>query len=451
VKKSLLIVLILLLGSTITFAQQGIADLTVTITQNVNIRSAPSADAERLGTVERGTAFRLDGRNESGEWVRGITQRGTVGWIINGPTGLSLSEIIGIRIITVDTPFVLAPPQGAAPAQPAPEAEEPPEAEPGVEQTNPAPVASTAPVRGFSYGAHIAGFEDGAMNLMAASGMTWVKKQVRWSDGQSADGWADTINTAHAYGFRILLGVVGYKEDIYKDGYFDRYADFVAQLANLGADAIEVWNEPNIDHEWPAGRINAGDYTELLRRSYTAIKRANPNVLVISGAPAPTGAEAAFPGRVVNDNNYLAGMARAGAGNYMDCVGVHYNEGILPPTARSGDPRGNSGYYTRYLPAMIDVYSGAFGGRIPLCFTELGYLTPEGYPPLSPGFAWAQGTTLAQQAAWVDGAMNYAARRGVRLVIIWNMNFRNYGADPMAGYALIRPDGTCPACNALAN
>jgi len=46
--------------------------------------------------------------------------------------------------------------------------------------------------------------------------------------------------------------------------------------------------------------------------------------------------------------------------------------------------------------------------------------------------------------------MGMARRDGrVRLVIIWNVNFTQFGADPMAGYAIIRPDGSCPACVAL--
>jgi hypothetical protein len=96
------------------------------------------------------------------------------------------------------------------------------------------------------------------------------------------------------------------------------------------------------------------------------------------------------------------------------------------------------------------VYYGAFGGRRPLCFTELGYLSPEGYGPLSPHFAWAQNVTVAQQAAWLRQALDMARRSGrVRVVIIWNVDFTNYGADPMAGYAMIRPGGGCPACEAL--
>jgi hypothetical protein len=39
----------------------------------------------------------------------------------------------------------------------------------------------------------------------------------------------------------------------------------------------------------------------------------------------------------------------------------------------------------------------------------------------------------------------------VKLLIVWNIDFTNYGDDPMAGYALIRPSGACPACEALAN
>ena len=68
-------------------------------------------------------------------------------------------------------------------------------------------------------------------------------------------------------------------------------------------------------------------------------------------------------------------MAAAGAASYMDCVGIHYNEGILPPTATSGDPRGNSGHYTRYFPTMVNLYASVFPNK-PLCFTEIGYLTP---------------------------------------------------------------------------
>jgi hypothetical protein len=149
---------------------------------------------------------------------------------------------------------------------------------------------------------------------------------------------------------------------------------------------------------------------------------------------------------VVNDDRFLRDMAAAGAANFMDCLGVHYNEGILPPTATSGDPRGNGSYYTRYYPSMVSVYSGIFPNK-PLCFTELGYLTREGFGPLPPGFEWAADTSLTEQAEWLAGAVSLARNSGrVRLMIIWNVDFTSYGADPQAGFAIIRPDGQCPAC-----
>ena len=50
--------------------------------------------------------------------------------------------------------------------------------------------------------------------------------------------------------------------------------------------AIEVWNEMNLDREWPQGQINPATYVQMLAKSYTAIKAANASVMVISGAPS---------------------------------------------------------------------------------------------------------------------------------------------------------------------
>jgi len=61
--------------------------------------------------------------------------------------------------------------------------------------------------------------------------------------------------------------------------YYQTYAGFVSELARAGADAIEVWNEPNIDREWPTGQVNGANYTQLLAVAYNAIKSANPNTL----------------------------------------------------------------------------------------------------------------------------------------------------------------------------
>jgi hypothetical protein len=189
----------------------------------------------------------------------------------------------------------------------------------------------------------------------------------------------------------------------------------------------------------------------MLAPAYQAIKGANSRIMVISGAPAPTGAfGGGCPAAGCDDAAYVAGMAAAGAANYMDCIGIHYNEGIISPNQTSGDPRGNSSHYTRYFWGMVNAYYNAFGGSRQLCFTELGYLSPEGYGGLPGGFSWAGNVTVAQQAQWLAEATSLAADSGkVRMLIVWNVDSKTWGNDPQAGYAIIRKDGSCPACGTL--
>lgn len=316
----------------------------------------------------------------------------------------------------------------------------------------PAPVAGSAAVGGFEVGGHVLELSGNTSALMRRAGMTWVKKQLRYTLGSDPGVAAGLIQSARANGFKILLGIVGSPSEMGSfDSYIQSYASFVGGVAAQGADAIEVWNEPNIDREWPAGSINGANYTRLLAASYNAIKSANPAVLVVSGAPAPTGffGSAGCGSGGCNDDAFMAQMAAAGAASYMDCIGLHYNEGIIPPSQNSGDPRG--GYPTYFFSSMLARGYNPFGGK-PVCFTELGYLSPEGYDtPLPGSFGWAANTSVAEHSAWLAEAATIAAQSGrVRLLIVWNVEFPFYTAtDPMGGYAMLRPNGSCPACDTL--
>ena len=287
-----------------------------------------------------------------------------------------------------------------------------------------------------------------AVGAMRAAGMTWMKIQARF-DWRSPPDMAQEINSAHANGFKILVGTVGNPNELGQGGqsYVEAYTDWLARIAGQGAEAIEVWNEPNLDREWPRGQISGADYARMLAAAWHKIKAVNGATMVISAAPAPTGVSDR-PDQVMPDNRWLREMVAGGGLDYLDCVGAHYNEGIVPPSQTSGDPRGDN-YYTRYFYGMLNGYISIT--RRPICFTELGYLTAEGYPALSDYFAWADNVTVRQQAAWLAEAAALSSRSGqVRLFIVWNVDFTHYGADPQAGYAILRPDGSCPACDALA-
>lgn len=416
---------------------------------DANIRSGPGTEWRILGVAKPNTTIALDGQAFGGSWVRGITSTGITGWMFRANLAISEGEAAALPPVYIETPFTLS-----APAQNGAIGGVPATTTTTGETTTTGPVTvvnSSSPVTGFNFGAHVSGMSGQTIDWMRVAGMNWVKRQVKWYPGNDPAGLRGMIDEAHNAGFRLLVSVVGEPGRVTEPGYFDQYAAYVGGVAAQGMDAIEVWNEPNIDREWASGAIGGANYTELLKRAYQAIKAANPNTMVVSGAPSPTGFFGGCSPAGCDDKPFIEQMYAAGAANYMDCLGVHYNEGILPPSASSGDPRGNPLHYTRYYPTMVNTYLTAFRSTRKLCFTELGYLSGEGFPGLPAGFLWASETSVAEQAAWIDQVVSTAANSGrVTLLIIWNMDFTGWGDDPQGGFALIRPGGDCPACRALA-
>lgn len=329
----------------------------------------------------------------------------------------------------------------------------PPTTPPGTPRPpTPTPVPSEPIAGDFELGGHVFSFQHDT--LMRSAEMTWVKRQVIWNQGDSANSVQGLINEARDKGFKILLSIKGNPSQIAPNPtqYYQQFAEYLGNVAAMGPEAIEVWNEQNIDREWPSGQISPQAYTQMLALAYNAIKARDNEVLVISGAPAPTGF---FGGACTtagcDDKPFIQGMKNAGAGSFMDCLGIHYNEGVLSPDATSGDPRGNPNHYTRYYSTMVNTYRTIFPNE-PLCFTELGYLSREGYGPLPDNYAWAANVTVQDQAAWLARAAALARDSDfVRLLIVWNVDATEYGDDPQAGYAIVRPDNTCIACTALAS
>lgn len=297
---------------------------------------------------------------------------------------------------------------------------------------------------GFAIGGAVTAVDSPrALDAVRRSGMRWVQLQVAYP--QTVAEVRRSIDSAHQNGLRLLITAVGDPSRLDDSQYVQGYIGWLADLASAGVDAIQVWREPNINRLWPSHKLAGENYVELLRQAYAAIKTVSPTTMVISAAPAPTGAEAAFPGQVLNDDRWLRQVVASGGLEALDCVGVQYNEGVVAPDVISGDPRDN--YYTRFLGAMYAAYTEIIGSEVPLCFTELGYLSSEGYPALPAFFAWAGEVSIADQAEWLGRAIELLWQAGqVRLVIIWNVDFTSYSDDPQAGYAMIRADGSCAAC-----
>jgi hypothetical protein len=316
--------------------------------------------------------------------------------------------------------------------------------------------ATEAPAAVASGGSDGGGFELGGQvpnsighaGQMQQAGMTWVKFQAKYPyvDAGTAGGF---VSAGRAAGFKVLLSIPGppYPSSIDFGGYIEHLKGVAASQP----DAIEVWNEMNIDAEWPPGQIDATSYVNnMLAPAFNAIKSVSPNTMVITGALAPTGF---FGGGCsangCDDQPYVQAMAAAGAANYANCIGVHHNAGATSPSATSGHPAGG-GHYSWYFQPTVDVYYYGMGGSLPVCLTEFGYLTGDGYGALPDRFSWAATNTVQNQADWLAEGVTISKSLGyVRLMIVWNVDFTNYESDPQAGYAIIRPDGSCPACTTL--
>ncbi|HEY76599.1 MAG TPA: hypothetical protein G4O00_10535 [Thermoflexia bacterium] len=310
------------------------------------------------------------------------------------------------------------------------------------------PPAAPPPVTGtaFELGGHVHDLSFPYANLMHYAGMTWAKTQVHYPNDATG-----IIQAAHANGFKIQLSALGKPEMVTQPGFEQNFANWVASLAAAGADAIEVWNEPNIDREWQSGYIDPAAYTRLLCTAYQAIKAANPNTIVISAAPAPTGYFGGCSPAGCDDKPWMEGMYNAGAANCMDYIGAHHNSGATPPSARSGHPADpGDRHHSWYFLPQTELYYNIFRGTRQLFYTEMGYASQEGVPPFSDMFGWARGNDNSEQAAWLAEAVQLSIQTGmVRCIIVWNIDFPRFGYDPQDGYAIVRPDGSCPACDAL--
>jgi tetratricopeptide (TPR) repeat protein len=341
-----------------------------------------------------------------------------------------------------------------------------------------APILLGQPVTGdrLEYGGALTDFNPATLERLRAAGMEWLSVTIPLQSDYTRDGssyqihkgitlgLAQTVITAaHGSGFKIALTIVGTRDDLVlpnspgnADGvsFFMPMIDLFADVARLGPDAIQVWQEPNTDRFWPTDLIDGQTYAAFhLGVTYDAIKAANPDVLVIAAAPTPTDFGDAFPGQIVNDDVFYQQMGTVMTQRRVaDCIGMYYNQGMVPPDQTSGDPRSDAGYF--YLPTMLERAYGPFRGTgLPLCITALGYLSADGLAePMTLPFSYPNEISAAEQAQWSAEALRYLHTQTiapVRLALLSPM-VALPGDSLGQAEAIIRPDGSCPTCEAIA-
>ena len=187
-----------------------------------------------------------------------------------------------------------------------------------------------------------------------------------------------------------------------REDALDDFADFMRELVErysgppYNVTYWEIWNEPDVDRVlvdpdhyfgcWGDQNdpyYGGGDYGEMLKHIYPAMKEANPNVQIVSaGLNLDCDPSNPPPDKDCKPAKFLEGILQNGGGDYFDIVGYHAYSFWQP--APSGDwdlehhfwkQRGGvvlgKAHFLREVLAQ-------FGYEKPLLLTETSLLCYEG-------------------------------------------------------------------------
>jgi hypothetical protein len=323
---------------------------------------------------------------------------------------------------------------------------------------------------------------DRDLKLAKEAGFTWVKQRFEWRyiekskkdafEWHEPDRIVDAVNKA---GLGMVVRLDNQPEWARRDQLFPKsgppekiedwkdYVEAVAERYKGKIAAYEIWNEPNIAREWGDVRPDARAYTELLKVAYTAIKKEDPNALVISAGLAPT---TELSDRAIPDTQFLTEMYAAGAGQSFDMLGAHAagfkaepeaDPAVVAqnPTLTNNDPSPPDAkrvYAFRHIEDLRQIMVQNGDERKQIGIMEMGWTSDP--RPNSP-YAW-HSVTEDEKGQYLARAIQYAQKNwapwiGMMTVIyipspLWTTTDEQYY------WSITNPDGTLrPAYDAIKN
>jgi hypothetical protein len=390
-------------------------------------------------------------------------------WKVDGPAGIKAGQLVQVNGSDIAKTVNFYPASATQPSPPPAGA--------------PAGSASPGSTQGLQYGfaaEMIGASASAAVSATKAAGFGWVKQQVRWDGLQPAGptqpiNWAPldgAVNTANAAGLKVMFSVVAAPAwAVVAGSHFpahpsDAAAFFGAMAAHFKGrvNAYEVWNEENFATEVGPGNINPGNYVEMLKAVYPAIKAADPAAIVVSGAPTPTGVN--DPNIAMRDITYLQQMYAYQGGvvkQYFDALGAHnepYGNQPEETLAQHSKPdySADQSFYFRQVGTDMgmgdyrDLMVSQGDGNKGIWETEIGY---DSNPAAPAAYSYAQSITEQQQADWLVRLFAYTKQNypWMGVMFVWNLNYQAVvpQTDEKWGFGVLRADySPRPAYTALA-
>ncbi len=364
------------------------------------------------------------------------------------------------------SPFVVAAPLASAAPPTSTRSVQSPISNPPTPAPTPAPALKpNVGIQGQFIDPH---YGDASVALAAGLGVGWIKQQVEWNLIESAPGeyrWDELdhfVDQAESHGFKILLSVAkapGFSrpEPVEEDGppndftIFNRFMLALSSRYRGRVAAYELWNEPNLAREWRGHELSADRFVELIELGASGIRQGDPDAIIISGAPGPTGIDDKVS--AIDDRVYLRAMLAAGFDEWVDAIGAHPYGAANPPDERAaGATHQASGYNNHPSFFFLDTLEDyrailiAAGVDKPIWITEFGWPSIDGFGEVeTPGWDYAREVSEAEQAAYLVRAIELRRARGwLGPMFVWNLNVAwLFGPDrSTSAYGLMRPDGS---------
>jgi polysaccharide biosynthesis protein PslG len=177
---------------------------------------------------------------------------------------------------------------------------------------------------------------------------------------------------------------------------FGAYAEFVAAFAARYRGTVShiiPWNEPNLMFEWGDRQVTPEEYVSFLQQVHQAAHAANPEVLILGAALAPTLEPETSP-IALDDVIFLERVYAAGGGAYMDAVALH-TYGFTAPMMDA--PARDKLNFRRY-ELLLDVMRTHGDGAKPVFITESSW---NDHP------RWKNAVTPGQRIAYTLQALRW--------------------------------------------